>query len=145
MQQTVAGASSQEGSTAGGFFILIGSFFTMPIKTLKLTAQELREVGRRGRLDIGRTNIPHLTWLEIAGHLVISITIIGIVAAGVVMGLASLAALKYSAKAALSGLILSPVVGILAAIAADWLMAVSLELLGLLTGIANDIRRMANK
>ncbi len=100
MEQTGAVANVQEGAIIKGFLILMGSFFTMPIKTLKITAQELREVGSKGKIDTGSTNIPHLTWLEIAGHLVISITVIVIVVAGLLMGLMSLKDIRYSAASA---------------------------------------------
>lgn len=128
-----------------GFFLLLASFFTMPLKTLQITALQLREIGGKGKLDIKATEIPHLTWLGIAGHLLASIVVILIVAIGLIKGLASLKHLKYSAGDALGGLIVNTIGGVFLAIIADWVIMISLELLLLWVGIANDIKKIAHK
>lgn len=142
MQQTGTSIGSQEGSPVAGFFILIAAFFSMPVKTLKITIQELREISNKG-LDVAATDIPHLTWLHVAGRLFISIIVVVIVVLGILGGLYSLKDIRYSTTSAIGGLILYPVGGVFAAILADWFMAIGLELLGLLSGIANDIRKMS--
>lgn len=142
MQQTGISTGSQGGSSVAGLFILIGAFFSMPVKTLKITLQELREVSNKGKFDVTATDIPHLTWLHVAGHLLISIIVVVIVVSGILWGLYSLKDIRVSAKVALGGLFLYPVGGVIAAILADWFMAISLELLGLLAGMANDIKKI---
>jgi hypothetical protein len=145
MQQTGTITVSQEGSPVAGFFILIAAFFSMPIKTLKITIQELREVGNKGKLDVAATDIPHLTWLHIAGHLFISIIVVVIVVLGILGGLYSLKGIRYSPTGAIGGLILYPLGGAFAAILADWFMAIGLELLGLWSGMANDIKKISQR
>jgi hypothetical protein len=128
-----------------GFFILVVSFFTMPVKTLKITATELREIGNRGALDVKTTNIPHLTWLVAASHVLASIVIVLIILWGVVKGLMSLKDLEYDAKGALLGLVGYPLGGVLGAAVADWLIMIFIETLMLWVNIANDTKRVADK
>lgn len=145
MQQTVTSIGSQEGSPVAGFFILIAAFFSMPIKTLKITIQELREVSYKGKLDVAATDIPHLTWLHVAGRLFISIIVVLIVVLGILGGLYSLKDIRYSATSAIGGLILYPIGGAFAAILVDWFMAIGLELLGLWAGMANDLKKISQR
>lgn len=144
MQQTETSIGNQEGSPVAGFFILIAAFFSMPVKTLKITIQELRMVSNKG-LDVAATDIPHLTWLHVAGHLFISIIVVVIVVLGILWGLYSLKNIRYSPTSAIGGLILYPVGGAFAAILADWFMAIGLELLGLWSGMANDIKKISQR
>jgi len=134
-----------EGGAIMGFFLLLASFFTMPLKTLQLTALQLREIGGKGKLDIAATEIPHLTWLGVAGHLLASMAVILILVIGVFKGVSSLTHLKYSAGTAIGGLFLYTIGGIFLAIIADWLIMIFLELLLLWVGIANDIKKIAYK
>lgn len=134
-----------EGGAFKGFIILLMSFFTMPLKTLKITLHQLRELGGKGSLEVEDTEIPHLTWLGIAGHFVASFVIILLVIGGVVVGLFSLKALDYSVKTAIGGLVMSPIIGVFLAIAANWLLMVWLELLLLMVNIANNINKIADK
>lgn len=136
---------AESGGAIKGFFILIVSFFTMPIKTLKITLAQLREIGSKGKLDVESTEIPHLTWLGVAGHFLASIAIILIITASILMGLGSLLDLKDSFFKAILGLIFKPIGGVFLAIIADWIIMFSLELILLWVGIANDIRKMAYK
>jgi predicted nucleic acid-binding Zn ribbon protein len=137
--------TKSEGGAIMGFFLLLASFFTMPIKTLKITVIQLREIGSKGKLDTEATEIPHLTWLGIAGHLLASITVILIVIIGVFRGFASLEYLRYSVSDALGGLLVNIIGGVFLAIIADWLIMIVLELLLLWVGIANGIKKMAHK
>ncbi len=145
MQQTGTSTGSQEGSPVAGFFILIAAFFSMPVRTLKITIQELREVSNKGKLDMAATDIPHLTWLHVAGHLFISIMVVVIVVLGILFGLYSLKDIRHSPTGAIGGLILYPIGGAFAAILADWFMAIGLELLGLWAGMANDIKKISQR
>jgi len=134
-----------EGGAILGFFLLLASFFTMPLKTMQITAVQLREIGGKGKLDVESTEIPHLTWLGIAGHLIASIAVILIVVIGVIKGISSLTHLRYSAGDAIGGLLVNTIGGLFLAIIADWLIMISLELLLLWVGIANDIKRIGHK
>jgi hypothetical protein len=110
-----------------------------------MTIQQLKELGEKGRLDIEETDIPHLTWLGIAGNFVASLVIVLIVAAGVVIGLLSLGDLDHSVEKALFWLIISPIGGVLFAILANWIIMLWLEILLLLVYISKDIKKIANK
>lgn len=118
-----------------GFLILILSYFAMPFKTMKVTIAQLKEVGSKGKLDVAATDIPHLTWLAVAGHVSASIVVVIIIIAGIVVGLdkGGLAIIGAS----LGGFIL--------AMAVDWMLMVAIELITLLAGIANDIKKIAQK
>jgi len=141
-KEVVAG----EGGAVKGFFLLLASFFMMPLKTLRLTVYQLRELGRKGSLEVEATGIPHLTWLGIAGYLFVSIAVILIFVIGVIMGLSAFfARIKYSPAEALGMLLLGPIGGVFLAVIADWLIMISLEILGLWTGIANNIRAIEQK
>ncbi len=137
-------AAAQSGAVKG-FLVLVVSFFTMPLKTLRLTVQQLREVGAAGSLGLGTTTLPHLTWLRVAGNFVVSMVIVGILLVGIYQGVMSLGQLKYSATAAIGGLIWKPLAALFAAVAADWMIGFVLELLGILVVISNDVRSIATR
>lgn len=131
-----------EGGAIKGFFLMILYFFTMPLKTLRLTKTSLQAVGAKGALDVGHTSVPHLTWLVVASNLVASLVIIGFILWGVGKGIMSLGDFKYSAKDALSGLIGYPLAGLLFAAIADWVIMIGIELLSLMVNISNDVRKI---
>jgi len=132
-----------EGGAVKGFFLLLLFFFTMPLKTLKLTLKDLREVGGNKKLDIESTEMPHLTWLSIAGHVIVSIVICLIILVGIYQGF------KWFDKdyfidslGRCIGYILAGFVG---AIIANWVLMIFLELLTISIGIANNIKKIAQK
>lgn len=131
-----------EGGAIKGFFLMVLYFFTMPLKTLRLTRTSLRDVGARGALDVGHTSVPHLTWLVVASNLMASIVIVVILLWGISKGLMSLGDFKYSAKDALLGLIGYPLGGLLSAAIADWVIMIGIELLSLIVNISNDVRKI---
>jgi hypothetical protein len=137
-------AAAQSGAVKG-FVVLVISFFTMPLKTLRLTVQQLREVGAAGSLGLGTTTLPHLTWLRVAGNFVVSVVIVGILLTGLYQGVMSLGQLKYSATSAIGGLIWKPLAALFVAVAADWVIGFVLELLGILVVISNDVRSIATR
>ncbi|RMF95271.1 MAG: zinc ribbon domain-containing protein [Candidatus Schekmanbacteria bacterium] len=132
-------------STIKGFFGLLFSFISMPIKTLKLTVNELKELGNQGKLDVDSTNIPHLTWLGIAGRMIISIIIIGTVIFGFASGINYLTQIRRSMGNAIGGLIGSIIGGLFLAIFLDWLFSLSLEMMQIFVNISNDIKKLSNK
>ncbi len=137
--------SKNLGSSFKGFLILLISFFTMPLKTLKITLYQLRELGAKGSLDIQETEIPHLTWLKVASHFITSSVVILIVIGGIISGIMSLEKLRYSITEAIVGFIFYPIMGVVIAILVDWLVMISLELIMLSVSITNDVKKIANK
>ena len=142
---TAALSAAAQSSAVKGCVVLFMSFFTMPLKTLRLTVQQLREVGAAGTLGVGTTTLPHLSWLRVAGNFVVSIVIVGILATGIVLGLASLGEIRHSFTDAITGLIWKPVAAWLLAVAADWVIGFGLELLGIFVVISNDVRALVDR
>lgn len=58
-----AGYSSGNSSIPKGCLVLIVSFFTMPIKTAHVAANQLRQIGRTGTLET-TDDFPHLSWFS---------------------------------------------------------------------------------
>lgn len=137
-------AAAQSGAVKG-FLVLVVSFFTMPLKTLRLTVQQLREVGAAGTLGLGTTTLPHMSWLRVAGNFVVSIAIVGILAYGLYEAVSALGQIKYSVKEALMGSVWALVSAVFKAIAADWVIGFVLEFLGILVVISNDVRSIATR
>jgi hypothetical protein len=142
---TAALSAAAQSGAVKGVLVLFISFFTMPLKTLRLTVHQLREVGAAGTLGLGSTTLPHLSWLRVAGNFVVSVVIVGVLAFGLYQGVMSLGQLKYSASAAIGGLIWKPLAALFVAVAADWVIGFMLELLGIMVVISNDVRTIANR
>lgn len=124
-----------------GFFVLWGAWFMMPFKTLRITAQQLREIGGGG-LDVAN-DIPHLTWVRVAGGTVASIAVLLILAAGIIKALAGLGNIGSNTGGALLGLIGYPSGALLIAIVMDWFVMMGTEMLGLWVGISQNIKKLA--
>lgn len=139
------GGSVSAGNAFKGFILLLVSWFTMPLRTLKITLVQLRELGGKGSLDVKDTETPHLRWLGIAYNFLSSLVIVCILIIGALKGIDSLKAWEYSKQDAIKGFILSPIIGVFVAIAADWLIMIWLEILLLMVYIAKDIKKIANK
>jgi hypothetical protein len=142
---TAALSAAAQSGAVKGFFVLVVSFFTMPLKTLRLTLHQLREVGKAGTLGLGTTTLPHMSWLRVAGNFVVSVAIVGILVYGLYEAIAALGQLKYSVKDALTSSIWALVSAIFKAIAADWVIGFVLELLGVAVAISNDVRSIATR
>jgi hypothetical protein len=140
---TAALSAAAKSGAVKGLFVLVVSFFTMPLKTLRLTVHQLREVGAAGTLGLGTTRLPHLTWLRVAGNFILSVIIVVILLIGLYQGVMSLKQLKYSATAAIGGFVWKPIAALFVAVLADWIIGFVLELLGILEEIANDVRAIA--
>jgi len=126
-----------------GFFVLWGGWFTMPFKTLRITAQQLREIGGGG-LDVAN-DVPHLTWVRVAGGTLASIVVLVVLAAAIIKGLAGLGDIRWNTSGALLGLIGYPLLGLLIAIALDWFVMMGTEMLGLWLGISQNIKKLASR
>lgn len=124
-----------------GFFVLWGAWFTMPFKTLRITARQLREIGGGG-LSVAN-DIPHLTWVRTAGGTVASIAVLAALAGGLIKGLVGLGDMRWNTSGALLGLIGYPLAGLLLAIVLDWFVMLGTEMLGLWVGISQNIKALA--
>lgn len=126
-----------------GFFVLWGAWFTMPFKTWRITAQQLREIGGGG-LNVAN-DIPHLTWVRVAGGTMASIAVALALLVGLVKGLSGLGDIRWNASGALLGLIGYPLLGLLIAIVLDWFVMMGTEMLGLWVGMSQNIKKLASR
>lgn len=134
-----------EDGAVKGLLVLLASFFAMPLKTFRITIAGLREIGGKGRLDLGETSMPHLTWLQVAGYLVVTIIVGLILLTGILRGLYDLRYISHSFGDAVKGFLGNVFFGAFFAVLADWFMMVWLELLTIGIGIANDIKKLVQK
>lgn len=124
-----------------GFFVLWGAWFTMPFKTLRITGQQLREIGGGG-LNVAN-DIPHLTWVRVAGGTLASIAVLVVLAAGIVKGITGLGGIRWNTSGALLGVIGYPLIALLIAIILDWFVMMGTEMLGLWLGMSQNIKKLA--
>jgi hypothetical protein len=137
-----AGAAQlAQSSVVKGFFVLWGAWFTMPFKTLRITGQQLREIGGGG-LSVAN-DIPHLTWVRVAGGTVASIAVLLALIGGVIKGLTGLGDIRWNTSGALLGLIGYPLLGLLLAIVMDWFVMMGTEMLGLWVSMSHNIKKLA--
>lgn len=128
-----------------GLLVLWGQWFVMPLRTLKLTAQQLRQLGAAGAMELS-SDIPHLTWLRIAGGTLACVGIFIALIAGTFEALSSLGEIRYSAGSAILKFFGFLLAGGFGAIAIDWaIMTGMVEGLGLVVGIANNMKKMADR
>lgn len=151
-----AGGAASSGAQSGGgavkgFFILIGSYFTMPLRTLKLTAAQLREIGQKGSFDV-TADLPHLNWLRIAGGVVACTAIFGVILFCLVKAISALGGQSYGDYGGGDGVgekLLHAVGwligGGLGAVLADWFVMQLVEFISLWVGISNNIKKMADR
>jgi hypothetical protein len=138
-------ASRTGGGAFSGFLLLVGSFFYMPVKTLTITLQQLKALGAKGKIDVNETDLPHLTWLGMAGNFLASVAITLIIAVGVVKGLMSIGDFRYSASDAVLKVIGYPILGVFVAIFTDWVIMIWIELLSSLMYISNNVKKLADR
>jgi hypothetical protein len=149
-----AGASGAQtgGGALKGFFILIGSYFTMPLRTLKLTASQLREIGQKGSFDVS-ADLPHLNWLRIAGGVVACTAIFAVILYCLVKAIGALSGQSYDEFGGGGGgvgdklfhCVMWLIGGGLFAVFADWFVMQLVEFISLWVGIANNIKKMADR
>jgi zinc-ribbon domain len=144
---------AQPGGAIKGFFILVGSYFTMPLKTLRLTQSQLREIGAKGSFDIS-ADLPHLNWLRVAGGVLASTAVFGMLLWGVVKAIGALSNSNEfesfgggggSVGDRLFHALLYLIVGGLGAVVVDWFVMYLVELISIWVGIANNIKKMADR
>lgn len=128
-----------ESSAFKGLLVLAVSFFTMPIRTVKIMGRMLREVGERGAFDTESSSVPHLTWIQTAG---VVLVVLGMVGAGlgcILSGLVAMAA--GSAGTFVLMLLAAP----FAMVGVNWAGMWVIETLGLAVDIANNIKKLASR
>jgi hypothetical protein len=122
-----------ESSALRGLIVLIVSFFTMPLRTLKIMSRMLREVGERGAFDTESSSVPHLTWIQTAGTVLVVIAMFGVglgcLVTGAAAGGGSFALMLLAAPFAMIGV--------------NWVGMAAIETLGLSVDIANNIKKLA--
>ena len=128
-----------QSSAFNGLVVLVVSFFTMPLRTIKIMSRMLREVGDRGAFDTESSGVPHLTWIQTAGVVLVVFGMVGSALACLVTGLAAIAA--GSAGTFVLMLLAAP----LAMVAANWAGMWVIETLSLAVDIANNIKKIANR
>jgi|LQYC01.1.fsa_nt_gi hypothetical protein len=144
---------STESGPVKGFLVLILFIFTMPLTTLKLTLQDLKELGGNKKIDLESTEIPHLTWLSIAGRVLVSIAIFLTIFISIIVGLyKGISYSKYQDPFSIDfathfiGSIIGGFIGaFLGAIAVNWSLMTLFEFLIISIGIANNIKKIAQK
>jgi hypothetical protein len=124
-----------ESSAFRGLLVLIVSFFTMPLRTLKIMSSMLRSVGERGAFDTESSSVPHLTWIQSAGTVLVVVAMFGAgltcLVAGIAGGGASFVLMLFAAPFAM--------------IAVNWVGMAAIETLGLSVDIANNIKKLASR
>ena len=121
-QTTESSSESDKGSEPGialGCLILIRSIFTMPIKSARLAAHELRKIAKLGTIDTDR-DFPHLFWCK--AMLPVLATVLS---ASVFLGVLGFAILERGFVGLIAGL----VAAVLAAVLADWFIMIAGEYL----------------
>ena len=128
-----------QSSAFNGLVVLVVSFFTMPLRTMKIMVRMLRDVGERGAFDTESSSVPHLTWIQTAGVVLVVIGMIGAALACIVAGLGAIAA--GSAGTFVLMLLAAP----FAMVGINWGGMWVIETLSLSVDIANNIRKIANR
>ena len=115
-----------------GVLVLIGSFFTLPVRWIRQTGSTLAEIGERRSVVVEESeDVPLLNWLVVCGRLVIAVAAILVYLAIIIAAIS--AAISDDNGAA--GIILAVLFGWIPSILLLWFLGVWLELvsLGILT------------
>ena len=127
-----------------GFLILIGSWFTMPLKTMKQTAAQLREIGSKGAFDVS-SELPHLNWMRVAGGVLACAAVFGVIIYCLIQAFRSLGEMSYSVQDGLTDFIKYLIMGGLGAVVADWVTMYLVELIALWLSMASSLKKMADR
>ena len=140
-----AATGARSGGAVKGFFILVASYFMMPLRTLKIVREQLREIGSRGVIDVG-TELPHLNWLRVAGGVVACLAIFGALLYGLVKAISALDSFSYEAgNSIMQFLVWLVLLGPLCAVFANWFIMYLVELISIWVTINNNIKKMADR
>ncbi len=140
-----AAAGAGSGGAVKGFFILVASYFMMPLRTLKIVREQLREIGSKGVIDVS-TELPHLNWLRVAGGVVACLAIFVALIAGLIGAISALDSFSYDAGNSIVKFFFYLVIaGPLGAVFANWFIMYLVELISIWVTINNNIRKMADR
>lgn len=115
-----------------GILVLIGSFFTLPVRWIKETGSRLAEIGERRSVVVEQTeDVPLLSWLLVCGRMVIALAAILVYPAIIIIAIVA----AISDDNGAGGIIVAILFGWIPAILLLWVLGVWLELvsLGILT------------
>ena len=128
--------TANDGSIPSGCLILFISIFTMPIKTAKLAAEELRAVAKAGALETD-SDFPHLSWHKAVLPVMATICSIGVL----VFGAISFIGLVATGYADLGDLLKAIFGTLLLAIAVDWAIMLLGEWFNISIAVARYVSR----
>ena len=133
-----------ESSAVKGLIILAVSFFTMPLRTVKIMMKLLREVGAQGAFDTEASDVPHLTWSVTAGVVLVVIVMFGVGLVGLYTAFSGLEQIRYDAARAIGSLLIGLIGTPLAMVAVNWALMLLIETLTLTISIANNVKKLAS-
>jgi len=141
------GSKISGGVTAGAFkglLVLAVSYFTMPVRTVKLMMKMLREVGTQGAIDTESSDVPHLSWAVTAG-VVFVVAAMGVAGVFGVVYVFSGFRQSYDVMGALGTILVRLIGSMLGIVAVNWVLMVLVEGLSLTISMANNIKKMADR
>jgi hypothetical protein len=127
-----------------GLVVLVVSFFTMPLRTIRRMVDMLRDVGARGAFDTEGSDVPHTSWLLTAGVVLIVVAMFVGLAYFLYEAVDSLKYLRRDVGRALGNFVLNLVLGLAAMVGVNWSGMLVLEQIGLAVGIANNVKKIAS-
>ncbi|HXK34580.1 MAG TPA: hypothetical protein VNM91_11280 [Dehalococcoidia bacterium] len=120
-----------------GFFIVVVSFFTLPIKFLKRAWDELAAIGKRGSVELDDSDdLPFLSWLLILGRSLIAL-------GAVLLYLLVILAASSSEDNAAAAVVLAILFGPLLSLVFIWLYGMLLEFISVQILVARNTRLTA--
>jgi hypothetical protein len=125
-----------------GLWLLIITFFKMPIIVWKGTRTQLEALAEEEDFDMESTGSPCMTWIAFSGKAFISVLNFLIMAFAVLAAIYNLLSGMFGSVGFFTGwgrLILYPIVGYLATVAVTWALSYWIELITLGINLANDI------
>ncbi|KPL06284.1 hypothetical protein AMJ86_08980 [bacterium SM23_57] len=128
-----------------GLWLLIVTFFKMPIIVWKGTKTQLEALAEQEEFDMETTGSPCMTWIAFSGKAFISILNLIIVAVAVLSGIYNLFGGIFGPIGFATGLgrmIIYPILGYLGAVVVTWALSYWFELILLGINVANDIRAL---
>ena len=128
-----------------GLWLLIITFFKMPVIVWKGTKTQLEALAEQEEFDIEATGSPCMTWIAFSGKAFISVLNLIIIVVAVVSGIYNLFDGIFGGIGFATGLgrmIIYPVLGYLATVVVTWALSYWFELIMLGINVANDIRAL---
>jgi hypothetical protein len=128
-----------------GLWLLIISFFRMPIVIWNGTRTQLETLAKEDQFNLDTTASPCMTWIAYSGKPFITVLNVIIFAVGVASGIYNLYCGIIGSITLSTGVILLiayPIAGYLGAVLMTWILGYWIELLMLGISVANDINAL---